>query len=64
MAPLQEFPPALLRLYKNGPTSLERHSCSSDSPSRPQACIPLPCRGSGHLGKQKKAAERQRGNHQ
>uniref|UniRef100_A0AAQ5Y0I3 Uncharacterized protein n=1 Tax=Amphiprion ocellaris TaxID=80972 RepID=A0AAQ5Y0I3_AMPOC len=47
-------------LRQLGPTSLGRHSCSSSSPSRHQACIPSPCRGSGRLGKQKRAVERKR----
>uniref|UniRef100_A0AAQ4PUL8 Uncharacterized protein n=1 Tax=Gasterosteus aculeatus aculeatus TaxID=481459 RepID=A0AAQ4PUL8_GASAC len=34
---------------------LQLHHCSSGSPSRHPACIPSPCRGSGHLGMQKRA---------
>uniref|UniRef100_A0A8C9ZLK3 Uncharacterized protein n=1 Tax=Sander lucioperca TaxID=283035 RepID=A0A8C9ZLK3_SANLU len=46
------------RYFIFGPTSLGRHSCSSGLPSRHPACIPSPCRGSGHLGMQKRAAEK------
>jgi len=49
--------PAPLRPCKSGPTSPGRRSCSSSWPSRRPACIPSPCRGSGHLGMQKRAAE-------
>lgn len=49
--------PALPRPCKSAPTSLGRHSCSSSSPSHRRACIPSPCRGSGHLGMQRRAAQ-------
>uniref|UniRef100_A0A3Q4GH34 Uncharacterized protein n=5 Tax=Pseudocrenilabrinae TaxID=318546 RepID=A0A3Q4GH34_NEOBR len=47
--------PGLPRLCKSEPTSLGRHSCSSSLPNHHQACTPSPCRGSGHLGMQKRA---------
>lgn len=53
--------PAPPQQCKSAPTSLGHHSCSSDSPSHPLACTPSPCRGSGHLGMQKRAAEKKNG---
>lgn len=50
--------PAPPQQCKSAPISLERHSCSSDSPSRHPAYTPSPCRGSGHLGMQKRAAKK------
>lgn len=52
--------PAPPQQCKSAPISLERHSCSSDSPSRHPACTPSPCRGSGHLGMQKRAAKKKK----
>uniref|UniRef100_A0A3B4A015 Uncharacterized protein n=1 Tax=Periophthalmus magnuspinnatus TaxID=409849 RepID=A0A3B4A015_9GOBI len=44
-------------LCKTAPTSLGRRSCSLNSPNLRRACTPSPCRGSGRLGKQKRAAK-------
>lgn len=51
--------PAPPRQCKSAPISLERRNCSSDSPSHHPACTPLPCRGSGHLGMQKRATNKE-----
>uniref|UniRef100_A0A8D2LB29 Uncharacterized protein n=1 Tax=Varanus komodoensis TaxID=61221 RepID=A0A8D2LB29_VARKO len=42
-----------LLLYKILPISQEHHSCSLNSQGLHQACIPLPYKDNGHLGKHK-----------